>query len=646
MESRNPFRIRKTEQFGSESKFHVLFGPHMLNLLKRNDECLWDRLQIIRSAPGGGKTSLLRLFTAESLNIIHNYRHSADPDYRFLFDTIESLGAISESGPSVLGILMSCTRPYSLIEYLRVDEKQKDRLFFALLNARALFGVLKSACSLTGLQFPSDLEKVEIRPMVDVESYFNNFFCRGNGRDLYGKVCLIEQKVCAAIDSIGEPNLESVEGISGLLVWRALGEGSILCNGEILNAKPLFMLDDVHELNPRQRKLLLKELELRVPTATWVAERYDALDRDVILNGSTIGREFNEYQIEEWALKSKALFQKGLKDIADRRVASAKTIELAHFEPLLDLVERDRIVLQKYEGALTVITKRVSDISIHEQRFKTWIRKVQNAKYDTKLQELIGWRALEILIKRKQKRDFSLFPDLELPVEEFDKMDRPEINKAAELFLSSEFDIPYYHGFDILKLLASGNIEQFLDITGSIFDEVLATATLRNDEPKISADRQQTIILGDAKNRFDQIPQRMIYGSKVQLLVQHIGHLARSRTFEKTAPYAPGVTGIAISSDDLRKLSDKQYLKKHPEQEEVANVLREAISKNIFETRKNQACKNQQWFVIYLNRLLCSYFGLPLDYGGWREQSLNTLSKWLNLAPEKKSSIKELFKNE
>jgi len=32
---------------------------------------------------------------------------------------------------------------------------------------------------------------------------------------------------------------------------------------------------------------------------------------------------------------------------------------------------------------------------------------------------------------------------------------------------------------------------------------------------------------------------------------------------------------------------------------------------------------------LYLNRLLCVYFGLPLQYGGWRPKKIDELSKWI-----------------
>ena len=35
--------------------------------------------------------------------------------------------------------------------------------------------------------------------------------------------------------------------------------------------------------------------------------------------------------------------------------------------------------------------------------------------------------------------------------------------------------------------------------------------------------------------------------------------------------------------------------------------------------------------ILYMNRLLCLYFGLPLQYGGWRPLNLDRLNKFVRL---------------
>ena len=49
----NPFHVRTSEQAGSDTRFLGLFGPGVLQGVAADQ--LWDRLIVLRSAPGGGR---------------------------------------------------------------------------------------------------------------------------------------------------------------------------------------------------------------------------------------------------------------------------------------------------------------------------------------------------------------------------------------------------------------------------------------------------------------------------------------------------------------------------------------------------------------------------------------------------------------
>ncbi|MBN3951970.1 MAG: hypothetical protein HWQ38_38100 [Nostoc sp. NMS7] len=83
-ESRNPFRMRASEQSESDDNFVRLFSSRVLDILGDSTEGLFDRLRIFISAPGGGKTSLLRLFTPNALLTIRTIRERSN-DTKDLF---------------------------------------------------------------------------------------------------------------------------------------------------------------------------------------------------------------------------------------------------------------------------------------------------------------------------------------------------------------------------------------------------------------------------------------------------------------------------------------------------------------------------------------------------------------------------------
>ena len=94
-EPRNPFRLRASEAIESDVTFLKLFGPGMLDLID-SDAPVWDKPRTFRSAPGAGKTSLLRLFTPTVLMGLHSFRRN--DELKELFERMRSLGVVGEEG--------------------------------------------------------------------------------------------------------------------------------------------------------------------------------------------------------------------------------------------------------------------------------------------------------------------------------------------------------------------------------------------------------------------------------------------------------------------------------------------------------------------------------------------------------------------
>lgn len=86
---RNPFKLRRSENIDNDTAFLSLFEPGILDVLA--DTGLPDTVQPIRSAAGGGKTSLLRLFTPSVLRRLYT-RRVEDQE---LFSRLQALGAIA-----------------------------------------------------------------------------------------------------------------------------------------------------------------------------------------------------------------------------------------------------------------------------------------------------------------------------------------------------------------------------------------------------------------------------------------------------------------------------------------------------------------------------------------------------------------------
>ena len=63
---RNPFRIHASQRSVNDQEFVKLFGSGAFEVM-RDISSPWDGLVFLRSAPGGGKTTLLRLLTPRPL---------------------------------------------------------------------------------------------------------------------------------------------------------------------------------------------------------------------------------------------------------------------------------------------------------------------------------------------------------------------------------------------------------------------------------------------------------------------------------------------------------------------------------------------------------------------------------------------------
>src|SRR5947209_10403761 len=116
---RNPFRLRRAESIDTDDAFLTLFEPGILEVMPQ--ETLWNSVHIIRSAAGGGKTSLLRIFTPTSLLALGR-RGKGDPKTRELYQRTKEFDAIDDTGPKVLGVMLTCGPGYSMLQDLSIEQ--------------------------------------------------------------------------------------------------------------------------------------------------------------------------------------------------------------------------------------------------------------------------------------------------------------------------------------------------------------------------------------------------------------------------------------------------------------------------------------------------------------------------------------------
>lgn len=633
---RNPFLARMSEQTGADADFLRLFAPSAIEVLPQDG--LWDRVHVFRSAPGGGKTSLFRLFSASSLAALYEGRNNEE--YEELYRRLQTIAVMGLSGPRVLGVLLSCAQNYALLDDLDLPETKRDGLFYALLSARYAIGTLRGVTQLRRLEWPNDLGRVRIEAPEDSEMK-SSAPIPGDGAKLLEWAKRLEIEACRVIDGYDTAFDKFAPTELTLSLLRALRASLIQVDKIPVAEVSLLMLDDSHKLSFRQRKVLRDRLiEVRPPIGVWLAERLEALAPAELFGiGATPGREISFVNLEDhWRqFSSSRRFEAAVTSVADRRAHAARDAVVGSFAGRL----KDSLDASTYEARIRSATSGVaSALSRMAQvapRYDDWIRTVASrglSGYDA----LVEWRTLQILIERdKKKGQQTLEVGLLSTVETGSPKENSALRAAAELFATREGQLPLYFGMSKLAALSSSNIEQFLEFAGSLFEEIISGEILGRSDP-LTPERQEAILTKVAIERWRNAPRRVSNGTELQAFLERLGEFCVSETYRPTASYAPGVTGFGLNTKDRDALLNATE-GRNPQTARLLRTLTVAVSQNLLEPVDDvmQGEKGSLKTVFYLNRWLCLKFRLPVQYGGWRLKSLGELIEWLPAAPAAKA---------
>lgn len=619
---RNPFKIRASEKLESESNFLRMYSPIILDtLIEKNVEGkLWNNLLFIRSSPGAGKTSLLRIFDPSTLTAVFNNKTASY--YKDLLTYLKKLDVVSDESVKLLGVYLSCTRNYEVLEDLEIAPAQKKRLFFALINARIILATLRSILS---LKPRNSYEDILISYSGNEFSFLDiDFPC--NGRQLYDWAVGIEKKAFRAIDSFLPVQELDIQGIDELFCFSILHPSVVSIAGSEVTDKFLFMLDDTHKLSLEQRTVLVEYLaEKRGNHNIWIAERLEALEEHENL-GSYRNRDYDEINLEEiWQEKS-GKFKSIVANIAEKRAAISSE-ELNSFQGYLDedLTEND--YEEKFISALNNSLANIKAVSSFGHRFDEWIEHL-NALEGSPFKKALAARAAQIVVHRNVGKPQLSF-EFPLALAELEEKMAPEIEVAALYLLSVENKIPYYYSFDNLVKISSNNIEQFLSFSGEFYEAMLSRK-ISDHHVNLTAAEQEKILKKVADNKWKELSRLVPYADTVIKFLSNLVQFSLKESLEKpTAPYAPGVNGFAIKDPPVNQLIKPGPWETDEVFEPLINVLSSCISYNLLEKRKvKQGKEGQVWTVYYLNRWICLRSNLPLSYGGWRHKNPSELLKW------------------
>ncbi|MEO8723417.1 MAG: hypothetical protein ABI395_07825 [Sphingobium sp.] len=631
---RNPFRIRASQRSVSDEEFVQLFGAGALDLMEKVADP-WGGLVFLRSAPGGGKTSFLRLLTPRPLRLTDQLADT-DQQVKETRDALRDVGALVSSGPDLLGTMVVFTSEYR--EMAGFD--RANALFRELVNSRIVIATLRAVLDRAGRAYPEDLDKIHFDWAPESGATIP---ASANGRHLFEWASDIERGFYERMDDLGvTPAVKGGHARLDGLKWFA--HVRIRDPKGPVEVKRVLLLDELQTLAPGQRTSLIEFVTAaREQCGVWIAERLEALThRDLLSEGALKDRDYEGIiQLERrWSGSKAKVFGRFVESIANLRAAKADGFENRNFFTLIE--EHDDLTAwsERFDEASVKIERLIGDANGNGNRYDNWLDEGRG-RSGSALDRALHWRTTQILVARDQRRAQSSFDFDALASQELEKRGSSATERAAEHFLRTEVEAPIYFGKDVLSAVSSSNVDQYLEVAGELFEEILAKIRFRREQPMpLSPERQDALIRKVAATRWEGLVRRLPRGYEARRLLEAIGEYCRQQTFRENAPYAPGVTGIAITMQDRALLIDS------PDDDvrhliPLRNVLTSLVAHNLLVPKLDHQNNGKSLVVFYLNRLLCVQFGLPLGYGGWRAKSLKDLMHWQEKGAKAETLVKE-----
>lgn len=619
----NPFLERRSERTTSDQEFALVFSPKILE--KLSGDVLKGGVHIFRSAPGGGKTTILRAFTPSVLRSF--WRSRGNNELKESFPQFVEKGVLNEQdGPQLLGVLISCASGYA--DLLPSASPIEEGTFRALLDCRVILRTIRSLVTFFGFASDESLDSIQLE-YSDEAADLQGIPKSTSARELAEWAEAQEKRIYAQMDSFAgdssqsAPSSQRIESVLWLQSVRFIRSGSPVA------IKRLLMIDDLHRLRRKQREILTDELTVQRPgIPVWLAIRTLVLGDELLSQGAKSKRDIQEYSLEELWGSSKGIHQflPFAQNVLERRMRQQDTVTGTFAQRLREHLEPNEVNAFVHPA----IKALRSSLQPHEKnvRYSEWSARAEKKSENPSLDALLEFFVTRILVARDvSKRQMSF--DLALPAEAIDDRDSSSLRAAAEVLLHEELGLPFYYGMERLCVMATYNVEELLSMAAALYEGIVAKQVLRTRQHELSPVDQEKILREVAASRLKFVPKQHTEGTRAQKLITSIGRYCRSRTFLPNAPYAPGVTGVRLSHSELERLKDRT----RPLGEQgdlLRRILSECIAENLLVLRSSSASTARDaGSILYLNRTLCAHFGLPLQMGGWQDVSCTDLIEWM-----------------
>lgn len=632
----NPFEKRATEYLrDDEAGFLSLVSPEPVRTyLEAGNEKgqLFEMLVRILGSPGSGKTTMATLLEARMVETVLVEREKEG--HAEIIDALEACGVIENGELAVAAVRLPMEGEYRDFWELPYDETLRTKLALALIQSRAILGLVRNLEK----RHPKNAISFVIR--ADASAALEEI--GGSGTD---DIVERARSVERAVYQVGASLIPPAQAQIPKAAVRPFRPFDVIesvqvrgRNGVVSTLKPLVILDDAHNLAPRQFDLVFRDLARReIRMARWIMMRRDSLTPEAALLASDgpiapevkASRDYVDIYLQKPGDRAtRSAFRTVAKSMADRYLRRHPVFERRQWRSFSTLLSVEPPALSskalarladdvaKTQARLGITVARRDALEAEVARYATGANS-QDVGPDVQL------AMLRILMNRyvNQVPQQSLFGAESDPEPRHALTADSGVSRGARLFLRHNYNRPLHYGLSAIADASSENAELFLHLAGSLVDRMEARI-INGSTPSLSAQQQDKILSDRAKLIMDKWNFPFATGIRSMLAA-----MAKDCLGESLSPSAwldAGANAIGVPQDEFTAAVKNK-------QNDLAQFLHYAVAYNAVLIRPKYRQGGKEWCLIELGGPAILANSLTLSRGGFLERRVVDLLRYAGL---------------